>query len=151
MIGQEWLTKRNTDLFRTSKKKATSLAKRAVNPKSLANLRPPIKPGEVLNPGGRPKTPPDVKEALAAMLPAAVKRLGELLLSDNEKIAVQAVQVVLDRNLGKAIATKIDVKADLGQMHLQLLEEIRARRQERLGDRAIDVTPVEKKDEEGIP
>ena len=83
------------------------------------------------------------------MLPAAVKRLGELLLSDNEKIAVQAVQVVLDRNLGKAIATKIDVKADLGQMHLQLLEEIRARRQERLGDRAIDVTPVEKKDEEG--
>ena len=116
--------------------------------KALANLRP-IKPGEVRNPTGRPATPPDIKEALAAMLPAAVKRLGELLLSDNEKIAVQAVQVVLDRNLGKAIATKIDVKADLGQMHLQLLEEIRARRAERLGDRAVDVTPTEKKPEEG--
>ena len=125
------------------------MPKRPVHPNTLAALRP-AKPGEVRNPTGRPKTPPDVKEALQAMLPAAVKRLGELLLSDNEKIAVQAVQVVLDRNLGKAVATKIDVKADLGQMHLQLLEEIRARRQERLGDRAIDVTPiVEKKTEEG--
>lgn len=115
------------------------MSKRTPTAKQLAALRP-IQKGEVRNPHGRPKTPPDVKEALAAMLPAAVKRLGELLLSDNEKIAVQAVQVVLDRNLGKAIATKIDVKADLGQMHLQLLEEIRARRQDRIGQ-AIDVTP----------
>lgn len=118
--------------------------------KSLANLKP-AKPGEVRNPLGRPGTPPDVKEALRAMLPAAVKRLGELMLSDNERIAVQAVQVVLDRNLGKAIATKIDVKADLSQMHLQLLEEIRARRAERIGAPApmVDVTPTEKKPEEG--
>lgn len=107
--------------------------------KALANLKP-AQPGEVRNPNGRPKTPPDVKEALQAMLPQAVKRLGELLMSDNEKIAVQAVQVVFDRNLGKAIATKIDVKADLGSMHLQLLEEIRARRAERLGQ-MVDVTP----------
>lgn len=104
----------------------------------------PWQPGQSGNPGGMKKTPPDIKEALAAMLPAAVKRLGELLLSDNEKIAVQAVQVVLDRNLGKAIATKIDVKADLGAMHLQLLEEIRARRAERIGAPApmVDVTPT---------
>ena len=122
------------------------MPKRPVHPNTLAALRP-AKKGEVRNPNGRPKTPPDVKEALQAMLPAAVKRLGELLMSDNEKIAVQAVQVVLDRNLGKAIATKIDVKADMGQMHLQLLEEIRARRAERLGQ-TIDITP-EKKNEEG--
>ena len=120
--------------------------KRQISPNSLANLKP-AKKGEVRNPHGGPKTPPDVKEALQAMLPQAVKRLGELLMSDNEKIAVQAVQVVFDRNLGKAIATKIDVKADLGSMHLQLLEEIRARRAERLGQ-MVDVTP-EKKDEEG--
>ena len=120
--------------------------KRQISPNSLANLKP-AKKGEVRNPHGGPKTPPDVKEALQAMLPQAVKRLGELLMSDNEKIAVQAVQVVFDRNLGKAIATKIDVKADLGSMHLQLLEEIRARRAERLGQ-MVAVTP-EKKDEEG--
>jgi hypothetical protein len=107
--------------------------------KALANLKP-AQPGEVRNPTGRPKTPPDVKEALQAMLPAAVKRLGELLMSDNEKIAVQATQIVLDRNLGKAVATTIDVKADMGQLHLQLLEEIRERRQERIGQ-AIDITP----------
>ena len=109
--------------------------------KSLANLKP-IKPGEVRNPNGRAPTPPDVKEALQAMLPHAVTRLGQLLMSDNEKIAIKAVEVVLDRNLGKAIATKIDVKADLGNMHLQLLEEIRARRAERLGQAPmVDVTP----------
>lgn len=117
--------------------------------KSLANLKP-VQPGEVRNPTGRPKTPPDVKEALQAMLPQAVTRLGQLLMSDNEKIALAATQVVLDRNLGKAIATKVDVKADLGAMHLQLLEEIRARRQERLGGQIVDVTPNENKDEEGV-
>jgi hypothetical protein len=103
----------------------------------------------VRNPTGRPKTPPDVKQALQAMLPQAVTRLGELLMSNNEKIALAATQVVLDRNLGKAVATKIDVKADLGAMHLQLLEDIRARRQERLGGQIVDVTPNENKDEEG--
>lgn len=117
------------------------MPKRPVHPNTLAALRP-AKPGEVRNPTGRPKTPPDVKQALAAMLPQAVTRLGELLMSDNEKIALAATQVVLDRNLGKAVATKIDVKADLGAMHLQLLEDIRARRQERLGGQIVDVTPI---------
>lgn len=116
------------------------MPKRPVHPNTLAALKP-AKKGEVRNPTGRPKTPPDVKEALQAMLPQAVTRLGQLLMSDNEKIAIKAVEVVLDRNLGKAIATKIDVKADMGQMHLQLLEEIRARRAERLGQ-MVDVTPA---------
>lgn len=116
------------------------MAKARPSAKSIANLKP-IKPGEVRNPTGRPKTPPDVKEALQAMLPQAVTRLGQLLMSDNEKIALAATQVVLDRNLGKAIATKVDVKADLGALHLQLLEDIRLRRQERLGGQIVDVTP----------
>jgi|LakMenE01Jun11ns_1017448.scaffolds.fasta_scaffold9131935_1 hypothetical protein len=124
------------------------MPKRPIHPNTLAALRP-AKPGEVRNPTGRPKTPPDVKQALQAMLPQAVTRLGELLMSNNEKIALAATQVVLDRNLGKAVATKIDVKADLGAMHLQLLEDIRARRQERLGGQIVDVTPNENKDEEG--
>ena len=122
------------------------MPKKPIHPNSLAALRP-AKKGEVRNPHGGPKTPPDVKEALQAMLPQAVTRLGELLMSDNEKIAIKAVEVVLDRNLGKAIATKIDVKTDMGSLHLQLLEEIRARRAERLGQ-MVDVTP-QKKDEEG--
>ena len=118
------------------------MARPRPTPKSLANLKP-VQPGEVRNPTGRPKTPPDVKEALQAMLPQAVTRLGQLLMSDNEKIALAATQVVLDRNLGKAIATKVDVKADLGALHLQLLEDIRLRRQERLGGQIVDVTPNE--------
>jgi hypothetical protein len=34
------------------------MAKRKVNPKSLANLRPPPKPGEVPNPSGKNRRPP---------------------------------------------------------------------------------------------
>lgn len=111
--------------------------KRQISPNSLANLKP-AKKGEVRNPHGGPKTPPDVKEALQAMLPQAVKRLGELLMSDNEKIVIKAVEVVLDRNLGKAVATKIDVKADMGLLHLEKLQEILARRREAA---MVDVTP----------
>lgn len=99
--------------------------------KSLANLKPARK-GEVRNPLGRPPTPPDIKEALEAMLPNAVNRLGQLVLSENEKVALQAVQVVLERNLGKAIATKIDVKANLNTLHLEALRLIEARRADRM-------------------
>lgn len=120
------------------------MAKRPVHPNTLANLKPWTKGHRPVSPGRKP-TPPDVKEALQAMLPQAVKRLGELLMSDNEKIVIKAVEVVLDRNLGKAVATKIDVKADMGLLHLEKLQEILARRREAA---MVDVTP-QKKDEEG--
>lgn len=123
-------------------------SKRGTNPASLANLRP-IKPGEVLNPGGRPSIPEEVKDALKAATPAAVKTLVEIMTSGkSEDTRVKAANIILERVYGKATA-QVDVRVhDVGAMHLQLLEEIRARRQERLGQ-AIDVTPIEKKDEEG--
>lgn len=112
------------------------------------NLRP-WKPGQSGNPGGRRSIPQEVKEALIAATPQATKVLLELLSSNNEKIRLQAVQVVFERAYGKAVQqTDINVKTDMGSLHLQLLEEIRARRQERLGHLdLVDVTPVEKKDE----
>lgn len=100
------------------------------------------KKGQVVNPGGRRPIPEEVKQALIAATPEATKVLLELLHSDNEKIRLQAVQVIYDRAYGKA-AAQVNVNVtDVGSLHLQLLEEIRARRQERLGDRAIDVTPT---------
>lgn len=129
--------------------KATTLAKkRTISPKSLANLRPPIRPGEVLNPTGRPSIPEDVKAALKAATPAAVKTLVEIMTSGkSEDTRVKAASIILDRVYGKA-AVQVDVRhTDVGAMHLQLLEEIRARRAERLGQ-MVDVTP-NKKPEEG--
>ena len=125
------------------------MAKKNVSPKSLANLRP-FGPGhQPVSPGRKP-IPEEVKQALIAATPEATKVLLELLHHDDAKIRIRAVEVIYDRAYGKA-AAQVNVNVtDVGSLHLQLLEEIRARRQERLGDGAIDVTPIEeKKTEEG--
>jgi hypothetical protein len=57
--------------------------------------------GSTANPGGRPKTPEDIKEALAAANPRAIARLIELIDSKNEKVALKACELVIERNLGK--------------------------------------------------
>lgn len=108
-----------------------------------------FKPGQSGNPGGKPSIPAEVKQALLAATPAAVSTLIELMATGGERVRVQAASIILDRVYGKA-AVQVDVRhTDVGAMHLQLLEEIRARRAERMGQ-AIDITPrVENKDEEG--
>lgn len=101
-----------------------------------------FKPGQSGNPAGRPKLPEDVKAALQAATPAAVATLVEIMTSGkSEDTRVKAAGIILDRVYGKA-AAQVDVRVhDVGAIHLQLLEEIRARRQERIGQ-AIDVTPT---------
>lgn len=58
-------------------------------------------PGIAPNPGGRPKIPQEVKEILKAAAPDAAKKLCELTKSKNEKIALQASSILLDRVYGK--------------------------------------------------
>ncbi len=53
------------------------------------------------NPTGRKAVDPEVKEALGALTPRAVDRLTMMLESEDERIAMDAVKTVLDRNLGK--------------------------------------------------
>ena len=109
-----------------------------------------FKPGVSGNPAGRPKTPEELRVAFQAAAPKALEVLLEVMANGkSEQTRVKAAEVVLDRAYGKATQA-VDVRVtDVGAMHLQLLEEIRARRQERLGQAPIDVTPIEKKDEEG--
>lgn len=57
--------------------------------------------GQSGNPGGRKPVDPAIKAALEALTPKAVKTLGELLDSDDDKVRCSAAQAVLDRNLGK--------------------------------------------------
>ena len=109
---------------------------------NLNNLKP-WQPGQSANPGGRPSIPEEVKAALQAATPAAVATLVEIMTGGkSEDTRVKAANIILDRVYGKA-AAQVDVRVhDVGAMHLQLLEEIRARRQERLGQAPIDVTPT---------
>ncbi len=106
---------------------------------NIKNLKP-FKPGQSGNPGGARKIPEEVKQALLAATPAAVSTLIDLMATGNDRVRVQAASIILDRVYGKA-AVQVDVRhTDVGAMHLQLLEEIRARRAERMGQ-AIDITP----------
>jgi hypothetical protein len=53
------------------------------------------------NPGGRPKLEADIRRLAQAHGPAAIRRLVQLLGSDNERVAVTAAIVLLDRAYGK--------------------------------------------------
>ncbi len=58
------------------------------------------------NPGGRPPVPPEVKEALSALLPRSVEVLQELLGESGKpleepRLALEAAQTVQNRVLGK--------------------------------------------------
>lgn len=58
--------------------------------------------GQSGNPGGRPKIPEDIKEALTKLVPRAVERLSAIVHdSEDEKLVMEAVKVVLDRVYGK--------------------------------------------------
>ncbi len=65
----------------------------------------PFKKGQSGNPGGRPKEIGEVRELAKKHGPAAIKRLVKLIASDNERTAVAACQVLLDRGYGKPHAS----------------------------------------------
>ncbi len=133
---------------------------------SLANLAPPFQPGNNANPGGRPKTPPElrlaalraapdalqvaigiVQSAKAAQDAAADASLPAHVHRHSEQHTRWAVDTVLDRALGRAeqavhvtgdgaARLPLDVDAAALAALLELVREARARRT------AIDVTPT---------
>jgi hypothetical protein len=83
-----------------------------------------FKPGKSGNPGGRKRQPPDVKAALEAATSKAAQTLVILLDSENERVALQAATVILDRvygrpetsgnlNLNAAIITPASILAEV--------------------------------------
>jgi hypothetical protein len=78
------------------------------NAEVLAPYR--IKPGEVRNPGGRPRIPAEVKELARAASPRAIQRQIELIESKDENVALKATEAVLNRAYGKP-AQVVDVKS----------------------------------------
>lgn len=52
--------------------------------------------------GGRKPIPPEIKEALTALVPRAVERLTAIVEdSEDEKLVMQAIEVVFNRVYGK--------------------------------------------------
>ena len=103
-------------------------------------------PGRSANPGGRPGLPEEIKATLRELSPRAVKRLGELLDSDDERIQLEAAKAILDRHLGRpAIQADLTVRGGTSDEHLEALIEVaRKRRGEPidLDERdVLDITP----------
>lgn len=72
--------------------------------KKTGHLKPyRFKPGVSPNPGGRPKgtTLVELKAAARVNFPFAVERLGQLMRSQDERIALEAAQFVYLYSLGK--------------------------------------------------
>ena len=76
----------------------------------------PFPKGVSGNPGGRPKTIPEVKEILKAASPDAARTLVELLNSEKDSIRLAAAQDILDRTQGKAIQMQA-VTLDIDEAH----------------------------------
>ncbi len=57
--------------------------------------------GNNANPSGRPKVPKDVREAIKAACPEAVRVLIELLHDKKSLIRLEAAKTLLDRGYGK--------------------------------------------------
>jgi hypothetical protein len=73
-----------------------------------------FKPGTSGNPGGRPKIPMAVREALEAATPKAIAFLARILDDENEKTSdrIRAAEALLDRGLGKP-PQALDIGADI--------------------------------------
>ena len=103
-----------------------------------------------LNPSGLDRKKARMLRQLEDLTPRAIARLGRLVESDNETVALGAVREVLDRNLGKAKATlQVDV-VQTHQLHLEALVEISERkRNQLLASQTIDAVAVQHDAETG--
>jgi hypothetical protein len=63
-----------------------------------------FQPGQSGNPGGKPKGA-DLRKALSVYDDKVIQRLGELLDSKDDRVALQACKEVSDRRFGKALTT----------------------------------------------
>lgn len=78
--------------------------------------------GQTGNPGGRPRTDPQVREALEQGGLAAAQKLVALVGSEDERVALAASQALLDRLYGKPRqALEVDGGRDQIMAHYHLL------------------------------
>jgi len=78
--------------------------------------RPPtsgsIKPGQVLNPGGRLAVPKEIREAFRELSPRAIATLTRIVeFGENDTVQLKAAEVILDRAWGRTPAAPEDVAA----------------------------------------
>lgn len=100
-----------------------------------------LKPGKSLNPSGMDRKKAMMLRNLEDLTPRAIARLGRLVDSENETVALGASREVLDRVLGKAKqSVSVDVTST-SALHLQALQEL-SQRAKLAEQKTIDITPL---------
>ena len=80
-----------------------------------------FKRGQSGNPGGRPKLPADIREAFKAKAPEALEVLERCLQSNDDRIAMQAAQAILDRGYGRPHQTQ-SIDANISEAPVRYVE-----------------------------
>ena len=98
--------------------------------------------GSTLNAGGYTTREARMMRDLRALGPRAIAKLGKLLDSPVESVALGAAKEILDRNLGKV---RQNVTVDVTSthvLHLEALQLLSDRRRAQMSEaQAIDITP----------
>lgn len=94
-------------------------------PKPLRDKRGRLQPGQpALNPGGKDRRIQATARIVRRLSLRAAERLGELLESQNEQVALGAAREILDRNFGRPKA-QVDVAVThTHELHLAALQQI---------------------------
>jgi hypothetical protein len=89
-------------------REGASVSTRKISPNSLANLRPPWKPGECPNPGGKPKIKPLTEALQAELTPENCKRIAKKMVAKALQASVPHFSEIANRVEGKVGADESD-------------------------------------------
>jgi hypothetical protein len=105
-------------------------------------------PGLSPNPSGRPKGAGAIRELAREYLPAALKKIGELIENPDPRVALAASQEIVNRVFGRPVQA-IDSEVKKFDMNALYLAAVKL-----AGDPAlqiVDVTPAELSDDTPEP
>jgi hypothetical protein len=97
-------------------------------------------PGVSPNPSGRPKGAGAIRELARAYLPAALKKIGELIENPDPRVALAASQEIVNRVFGRPVqAIESDVKKfDMTALYLAAVKTVNG---DPPASETLDVTP----------
>jgi hypothetical protein len=120
--------------MRTKVRSPTAPPKRPLPPALAQNL---WKPGQSGNPSGQSGEYGEVVRLARALSVRAIERLGELIESADERVAVVAANAVLDRALGKPRPVQDEKAGSVEERIAQMTPEERLERLAELTKRAV--------------